>query len=209
MQAAPQAGARDSPCPVMLASCKAASSNSGHALSSHAGDDGTEGTREPSRPLGARLCHPQRERGALTGLQSADGTASLATDRRSGATPSTRRHRRARAQGSSSGSLATMSLPGTQAPPKNKATFRPPRALLGGRKARTLPPPPEKVSWNGLERQPVRPAPARTADVFAPPKRRDGPGAAQEVRGLRLPDERPGHEPEPHGRDAYCYTSKD
>ena len=63
-----------------------------------------------------------------------------------------------------------MSLPGTQAPPKNKTTFRPPRALLGGRKARTLPPPPEKVSWNGLERQPVRPAPARTADVFAPPK---------------------------------------
>ena len=42
--------------------------------------------------------------------------------------------------------------------------------MLGGRKARTLPPPPEKVSWNGLERQPVRAAPARTADVFAPPK---------------------------------------
>ena len=33
-----------------------------------------------------------------------------------------------------------------------------------------LPPPPEKVSWNGLERQPVRPAPARTKDVFAPAK---------------------------------------
>ena len=37
-------------------------------------------------------------------------------------------------------------------------------------RTRTLPPPPEKVSWNGLERQPVRPAPARTKDVFAPPK---------------------------------------
>ena len=111
----------------------------------------------------------QRERGALTGPQSARRHR-IARDR-----PTERRDAidadacGPEASPTRAASLTSMSLPGTQAPPKNKATFRPPRALLGGRKARTLPPPPEKVSWNGLERQPVRPAPARTADVFSKP----------------------------------------